>query len=286
MNYRTKLKVTPWMFIAPFLFVFLAFSLYPIVYSIVLSFGSYKGNAVHLVGLKNYTYLLKDKNFGLSILNTFKIGIVQVPIMICLALVLAVFLNSKAIRAKGLFRMAIFMPVLIDAVSYSVIFSMLFNDNGFINNVICMFGGTGLSWYTDSWLATIIIVTAQTWKWVGYNTVLILAGLQNIPGELYEAAAIDGATGVQTFQRITLPQLKSIILLVVVTSINGAVQMFTEPNIITHGGPTNGTLTVMLHLYNIGFKNFNFGVASAGSYVVVLIVLVLTLIQLRIGKED
>jgi len=252
----------------------------------VLSFGSYKGNAVHLVGLKNYAYLLKDKNFVLSIMNTFKIGIIQVPIMICFSLGLANFLNSKLIRCKGFFRMAIFMPVLIDAVSYSVIFSMFFNDIGFVNSFIQAMGGQSVSWFTSATTATAMIVTAQTWKWTGYNTVIILAGLQNIPGELYEASAIDGATKMQTFLRITLPQLKNILLLVMITSINGAVQMFTEPNIITHGGPTNSTLTVMLHLYNIGFKNFNFGVASAGSYVVVFIVVILTLIQLRAGREE
>ncbi len=112
--------------------VFILFSIYPIIYSIVLSFGSYKGNIVRLSGLRNYRYLLSDKNFSLSLLNTLKIGIIQVPLMIGLALVLANFLNSKLIHGKGFFRMAVFMPVLIDAVSYSVIFSMLFNDNGFV----------------------------------------------------------------------------------------------------------------------------------------------------------
>ncbi len=285
MNYQRKLKVTPWMFIAPFLVVFILFSIYPILYSVVLSFGSYKGNVIKLSGLRNYRFLLSDKNFALSLINTFKIGIIQVPLMIMLALGLAVFLNSKIIRGKGFFRMAVFMPVLIDAVSYSVIFSMLFNDNGFINNAIAMMGGTKLTWYTSSWLATMMIVFAQTWKWTGYNTVIILAGLQNIPAELYEAASIDGASRFKQFTKITIPQLKNILILVMVTSINGAVQMFTEPNIITHGGPTNSTLTSMLYLYNIGFKNFNFGVACAGSYVIVFIVVILTVIQLRAGRE-
>ncbi|MCE5342601.1 MAG: sugar ABC transporter permease, partial [Eubacteriales bacterium] len=178
MNYRTKLKVTPWMFIAPFLVVFVLFSIYPVLYSVVLSFGSYNSSVIKLSGLRNYRFLLSDRNFATSLLNTLKIGIIQVPLMLVLALVLANFLNSKLIRGKGFFRMAVFMPVLIDAVSYSVIFSMLFNDNGFINNMIQMFGGGKLSWYTDSRLATMIIVIAQTWKWTGYNMVIILAGLQ------------------------------------------------------------------------------------------------------------
>lgn len=181
--------------------------------------------------------------------------------------------------------MAIFIPVLIDAVSYSVIFSLLFNDKGFINSMIARMGLIPQSWYTNAGLATMMIVIAQTWKWTGYNMIIILSGLQNIPGELYEAAAIDGAGRIQQFFRITIPLLRNMILMVLVTSVNGAVQMFTEPNIITHGGPTGSTTTVMFYLYNMGFKNFNFGIACAGSYVVVAIVVLLTIVQLQAGKE-
>lgn len=285
MSYKWKMKIAPWCFIAPFLIVFLLFAIYPVFYSIVLSFGTYRGGNVSLEGLRNYEFLLSDESFLESILNTFKIGIIQVPIMIFLSLVLACLLNGKKVRGKGFFRMAIFIPVLIDAVSYSVIFSLLFNDQGFVNNIIAGLGFEPLSWYTDPWRATFMIVIAQTWKWMGYNTIIILSGLQNIPAELYEAASIDGANSVQQFFRITIPQLRNMILLVMVTSVNGAVQMFTEPNIITHGGPTGSTTTVMLYLYNMGFKNFNFGIACAGSYVVVFIVVILTLIQMHAGKE-
>lgn len=285
MNYRLKIKLAPWLFLTPFLAVFLMFAVYPVIYSVVLSFGTYKGGNVIMSGFKNYAFLLSDKAFLQSILNTFKIGLIQVPIMILLALVLASFLNSKLVKGQGFFRMAIFIPVLIDAVSYSVIFSLLFNDQGFINSAISAVGIVPASWYTSPGLATMMIVIAQTWKWTGYNTIIILSGLQGIPGELYEAAAIDGASRVQRFLRITIPQLRNMIILVMVTSVNGAVQMFTEPNIITHGGPTGSTTTVMLYLYNMGFKNFNFGIACAGSYVVVAIVVILTLVQMRAGKE-
>lgn len=286
MSYKLKMKIAPWGFIAPFLVIFILFAIYPVIYSLTLSFGTFKAGKVTLSGLRNYSYLLSDKSFIQSILNTFKIGIIQVPIMIFLSIIFASLLNSKLVRGKGFFRMAIFIPVLIDAVSYSVIFSLLFNDQGFVNTIIAKLGIEPQSWFLNPWLATMIIVIAQTWKWTGYNTILVLSGLQNIPGELYEAAAIDGANRMQQFFKITIPLLKNIILMVTVTSINGAVQMFTEPNIITHGGPTGSTTTVMKYLYDMGFKNFNFGIACAGSYVVVLIVVVLTLIQMRAGKED
>ena len=285
MSYKLKMKLAPWCFIAPFLIVFILFAVYPVIYSVVLSFGTYKGGTVRLSGIKNYAFLLSDKAFFQSVFNTFKIGIIQVPIMVFLAIVLASFLNSKLVKGKGFFRMVIFIPVLIDAVSYSVIFSLLFNDQGFINSLVDSLGITPVSWYTTPGLATMMIVIAQTWKWTGYNTIIILSGLQNIPSELYEAAAIDGANRIQQFFSITIPLLKNMIILVMVTSVNGAVQMFTEPNIITHGGPTGSTTTAMLYLYNMGFKNFNFGIACAGSYVVVAIVVILTLIQMRAGKE-
>lgn len=286
MSYKLKMKIAPWGFIAPFLAVFLIFAIYPVIYSLTLSFGTFKAGKVTLSGLRNYSYLLSDQSFIQSILNTFKIGIIQVPIMIFLSIVFACLLNSKLVKGKGFFRMAIFIPVLIDAVSYSIIFSLLFNDQGFVNSIIAKLGFETQSWFLNPWMATMIIVIAQTWKWTGYNTILVLSGLQNIPGELYEAASIDGAGRIQQFFKITIPLLKNIILMVMVTSINGAVQMFTEPNIITHGGPTGSTTTVMKYLYDMGFKNFNFGIACAGSYVVVLIVVILTLIQLKAGKED
>ena len=182
MSYKLKMKLAPWCFITPFLIVFVLFAVYPVLYSIVLSFGTYKGGTVNFSGIKNYMFLLSDKSFFQSILNTFKIGIIQVPIMIFLAMVLACFLNSKMVKGKGFFRMAIFIPVLIDAVSYSVIFSLLFNDQGFVNSIIGKLGFTPTSWYINPWLATMMIVIAQTWKWTGYNTIIVLSGFQNIPG--------------------------------------------------------------------------------------------------------
>ena len=279
------MKIAPWCFIAPFFIVFLIFAVYPVIYSVILSFGTYKGGQVSLSGLRNYSFLLSDKSFFQAILNTFKIGLIQVPVMIFLAIFLACLMNSRLIKGKGFFRMAIFIPVLIDAVSYSVIFSLLFNDKGFINSMIARMGLIPQSWYTNAGLATMMIVIAQTWKWTGYNMIIILSGLQNIPGELYEAAAIDGAGRIQQFFRITIPLLRTMNMMVFVTYVNGAVQMFTEPNIITHGGPTGSTTTVMFYLYNMGFKNFNFGIACAGSYVVVAIVVLLTIVQLQAGKE-
>lgn len=286
MNYRTKLKLTPYMFLATFLVLFAVFMIYPILYSFVLSFGNYKGQEVVLTGLRNYQYILNDAMFRKALVNTFVIMLIQVPIMIFLSLTLSVLINSKLVKLRGVFRTGVFVPVLIDAVSYTIVFSLFFSETGIINSSLQALGFSPLGWFTNGLLAKMMIVFAVNWKWTGYNAVIMLAGLQNIPTELYEAASIDGASALQRFFRITLPQLKPIMLFVTITSINGSLQMFTEPNLLTRGGPTNQTLTVMLHLYNIGFKNFNFGVACAGAYLLLVIIGIVTFIQLRITREE
>ncbi|ADU26322.1 carbohydrate ABC transporter permease [Ethanoligenens harbinense] len=287
MGYTLRKKLSPLIFVGPFLALFAIFMLYPIIYSVVLSFSKYRAGDIVFVGLKNYTYLLTEPLFYKSLLNNFIILLIQVPIMILLALVFGNLLNSALIRGKGFFRMFTFMPVLIDAVSYSIIFSLFFNENnGLVNNVLGVFGVSPHHWFSNGPLAMMVIILALTWRWTGYNSIIILSGLQNISADLYEAADIDGANSVVKFFRITIPQLKPVIMFCVFNSINGTLQLFTEPQLLTQGGPANATLTSVLYLYQIGFKNFNFGVASAGSYILAIIIAIMTLIQFRVTKED
>jgi lactose/L-arabinose transport system permease protein len=132
----------------------------------------------------------------------------------------------------------------------------------------------------------IVVMLALTWRWTGYNSVIMLAGLQNIPRDIYEAADIDGANTLTKFIKITIPQLKPVILFSVFNSINGTFQLFTEPNVLTQGGPANATTTMVLYLYKTAFTDLNFGVASAGSYILAIIIAALTLVQLRVMRED
>lgn len=287
MGYSLKKKLSPFIFIAPFLVVFAVFMVYPIFYSVVLSFSKYRAGDIVFVGLKNYTYLLTEPLFYKSLLNTFIILLIQVPIMTLLSLVLGNLLNSALIHGKAFFRMFTFMPVLIDAVSYSIIFSLFFNENGgFVNSILKVFGMSSLHWFSSGPLAMTVIILALTWRWTGYNSIIILSGLQNISADLYEAADIDGATSIVKFWKITVPQLKPVIMFCVFNSINGTLQLFTEPQLLTQGGPANATMTSVLYLYQTGFKNFNFGVASAGSYILAIIIAIMTLIQFRVTKED
>jgi len=179
------------------------------------------------------------------------------------------------------------MPVLIDTVSYSIIFSLIFRESGGVaNNVLSVFGIQPLHWITVGYLARAVIIFAVTWRWTGYNSVIMLSGLQNVPGELNEAAAIDGASTFVRFIRITIPELKPVIIFSIINSINGTMQLFTEPNLLTvNGGPVNKTMTIVLYLYNTGFKSFNFGVASAGSYILAIMIIILALTQLRLTRE-
>lgn len=288
MNVCMKKKLTPYLFLMPFLILFIVFMVYPTFYSLAISFMRYRTGKFEWVGLANFKFLLSDSVFLKSIANTFIILIIQVPVMTVAAAILASLLNMGNLRGKGIFRMFIFMPILIDAVSYSIVFSLLFNNNegGFINGIIVSLGGQPLEWMNNGWLAKIVIVTAVTWRWTGYNMIMILGGLQNISSDLYEAAAIDGAGKIKRFFAITIPGVKPVLIFSVVLSVTGVLQLFTEPNLITHSGPSNETLTMVQYLYNIGFKQFNFGVSAAGAYILAIMVGVLTWIQLKVTKED
>lgn len=287
MRDATKRKIVPFLFLAPFLIVFIVFMAYPVVYSVVISFMRYRSGVFTFNGLKNFTFLLTDSLFYKSLLNTFIILLLEVPIQTLLALVLANLLNTQKIVGKGLLRMFIFMPVLIDTVSYSIVFGLFFNANGgLINGLLSELGLPGVDWLNGDFSAKLVIVFAMLWRWTGYNTVIILGGLQNIGTELYEAAAIDGASKIRQFFSITIPGVKQVTLFSVILSVNGALQLFTEPFLLTKGGPINETMTIVHYLYQTGFKNFNFGVASAGAYVLAGLIAILTFIQLKVTKED
>jgi len=135
-------------------------------------------------------------------------------------------------------------------------------------------------------LARAVIVTMIIWKWTGYNSIIMLAGLQSISNDLYEAASIDGANAVVKFFKITIPELTPVIVFAVVLAVNGTLQLFTEPSLMTNGGPLNTTLTIVLYLYNMGIVSFNYGVASAGAYILAFMIVILTIIQMKVTKED
>jgi len=297
-----------YLFIAPFFLLFSVFLAFPVFYTLYLSFFEYQGVGqgslfwidlgpvsleipqiarLDFVGLGNYARLLGNDLFWQSMFNTSYILAIQVPLMIGLALALALALNASFMRFKGVFRTAIALPVSANLVAYSTVFLLLFNEQlGFLNYVLAGVGLGPVPWLTDGFWARNTIIAAVTWRWTGYNMIILLAGLQTIPQQLYEAAEIDGADRWEKFRYVTLPQLKPVLLFVVVLSTIGTFKLFAEPYVITGGGPTNSTITIVQYIYRQAFVNFNLGYASALTVVFVAIVSAFSIVQIKIGGED
>ena len=279
-----------WIFISLAFTLYLIFTIYPAVESLMLAFQSPAGGEYEFVGMKNFIRMFNDKIFLQSLFNTFLYMIIQVPLMLAAALFIATLLNSKALRLKGFFRTSIFLPCVTSLVAYSILFKMMFSIDGIVNQVLMHLGvlSQPYQYLQDSAWARAIIIIAMIWRWTGYNVIFYLAALQNIPKETFEAARVDGANVFQIFRKITIPQLKPIILLTTIMSTNGTLQLFDETMNITQGGPANATITVSHYIYNQSFVYApDFGYASAISYMVVFIMIILAIIQFGVsGKED
>ncbi|MEV5688174.1 MULTISPECIES: carbohydrate ABC transporter permease [unclassified Streptomyces] len=276
----------PYLLIMPAVLGFAIFKAYPIVASLWISLTTGNGADRHFTGLDNYQRLLHDPLFWTALKNTALILVVQVPLMLGLALLVALGLNSTKVWLRPLWRLGVFVPSLTGLVAAGVMFSVILNrDAGLLNWVLSLFGIDRVNWLGSPFWARIGVVLVITWHYTGYNAVIYLAGLQGIPQELYEAAKVDGAGPIRRFVSITVPQLRPILLLTVVLSTIGTLQLFDEPYVLTGGGPDNSTLTVTMYLYNNGFKYFDFGYASALAYALALIVAVLGLLQVRLMGE-
>ncbi|MEU9462241.1 carbohydrate ABC transporter permease [Streptomyces sp. NPDC088394] len=276
----------PYLLIMPAVLGFAIFKAYPIVASLWISLTTGNGAGRHFTGLDNYQRLLNDPLFWTALKNTALILVVQVPLMLGLALLIALGLNSAKVWLRPLWRLGVFVPSLTGLVAAGVMFSVILNrDAGLLNWVLSLFGIDRVNWLGSPFWARVGVVLVITWHYTGYNAVIYLAGLQGIPQELYEAAKVDGAGPIRRFVSITLPQLRPILLLTVVLSTIGTLQLFDEPYVLTGGGPDNATLTVTMYLYNNGFKYFDFGYASALAYALALIVAVLGFLQVRLMGE-
>lgn len=278
-----------WVFITPAALLIFVLSFYPMVYAFVLSLHSGLGNNLRFAGVRNYLRLFQDPTFPAAVRNVFTYLIIQVPVMLFLALILASILNSKNLKFKGLFRTLIFLPCATALVSSALIFKSFFSLDGIVNITLINLGiiSSPMSFLTNSVWAKIIIILVITWRWTGYNTIFYLAGFQNIDTQVYEAARLDGASSIQQFFKITLPLLRPVILLTTIMSTNGTLQLFDEVRSITNnGGPGTATLTISLYIYDLIFRNVTqFGYASAVSYTILIMVAVLAFIQMKIGDR-
>lgn len=277
-----------WSFIILSVVMISLFYFYPMIQALSLSFKSGMGNNLDFVGLDNYSRLFSDPTFLAALKNTLIYLIFQVPIMIILALVFSVILNSPDLKFKGFFRTAIFLPAVTSLVAYSVIFKYLFANDGLINDFLQTIHliSEPINWITDPFWAKVTIIIAITWRWTGYNMIFYLSSLQNIDRSIYEAAKIDGATSIQQFFRITIPMLKPIILFTSITSTIGTLQLFDEPMNITKGGPGDATMTISQYIYNLSFEySPDFGYAATVSYVIVILVVIFSILQFKAAGD-
>lgn len=282
--------VTGWAFLLPASLLIVVMSFWPMIDALILSFKTGRGARLSFVDplWSNYARLLEDEIFLKTLRNTVVYLVVQVPIMLLVALVLAVILNKRDLRFKGLWRTAIFLPCAVSLVSYSLVFRTLFATDGFVNDLLVGIGvlDAPVNWLGQPDTARAVIILGLLWRWTGYNMVFYLAALQNVDPSTIEAARIDGAGALKTFWYVTVPQLKPMIVFTAIVSTNGTLQLFDESWNLTKGGPAYASMTMSHYLYELSFqKNPNFGYAAALSYVILVLVAILALIQLKVGDK-
>lgn len=295
-SFLTTLKKNrvAYVYIAPFYILFSIFGLFPMIAGFFLSFFRWDGmSAMHFLGLTNYINLFKDVLFWRALGNTLFIGIIaHIPILLG-GLVLAYILNSKLVKGQNIFKTIYFMPMVTSAVAITIIFQNLFGNNyGLINWVLSLFGEKPINWLGgDGSLIKVAVIVMFAWKWIGWNMVIYLAGMQGISNDIYEAARIDGASNSRIVFSIVIPLLKPIILFTLIQSSIGMFNLFTEPFVLTNsswtGGVNNGGLTLMMYLLNKAPQGGTaYGYASAVAYVITIMIVIISIILNKVMAEN
>ena len=285
----TKENWTGLAFIAPAVILLFVFLFVPFVMTLGYSFTNYnilKPDAMKFVGLKNFIKLAQDTVFRKSIINTFVFVILVVPLQVGLGLGLALLINKK-LKGISIFRMAFFAPTVLSLVVVSILWSYIYNpNNGLLNSLLGSVGIGPFKFLNDPGTAMLCIVILSAWQGCGFQMMIFLSGLQDIPSYLYEAAAVDGATPFQQFLNITLPGLKNITTFISLSIVVSAFQLIVQPMMMTGGGPQNSTMTIVYEIYQTVFKYNQMGYGSAMALVFTVMVLVITLIQNKITSKN
>lgn len=274
-------------FVTPYFIVFAVFGIYPILYSLYLSFTNSNGFSESFVGLANYAHLLHDQLFYQALGNTVTIWLISIIPQVTLALVLALILNEKFIKGRHFFQAVFFLPNIVTPVTIGVLVDLMFDwQTGFVNKLFMSLGliQQPIYWFGHPFLTQLVVGGVMCWQWFGYNMLIFIAGLQSIDPELYEAAAMDGATKPQMALRISLPLLRPVLLFIVITSIIGGLQIFDVPMMVGNA-VGNATQTLLVFLYKTGFVNFNYGYAAAIAYATFVIIVVFTLISFKLANR-
>lgn len=276
-------KLAPYVFTAPFVVTFLVFFLYPVISSVVMTFQNILPGKVEFIGLDNYRRL-SDPIFFKALGLNLRYTLFTLALLIPIPMLLAILLNNKYMKGKNFFRSTLFIPALTSVVVAGTIFRLIFGElpGSLMNQVIGFFGSKPIKWLRNPAFAMIPLLTLAMWRWTGVNILYFLAGLQNIPNELYEAANIDGANSWQVLRRIIVPMLKPTTIYVITISIYGGMAMFTESYMLWSGNrsPNNIGTTIVGYLYRKGFEENNMGYGSTVGIVLLVIVLFVNVVQL------
>lgn len=280
-------KIAPYVFIAPFVIVFLVFFVYPIISSFVMSFQNVVPGQTEFIGWKNYKHL-GNREFKKAVRNSLVYTVMTLATLLPIPMFLAVLLNSKKMVAKGFFRSVLFLPALVSVVVGGFTFRLIFGElpTSLLNTVTSKFGAEPIKWLggPKQWTTYLALLVLAMWRWMGVNIIYYLSGLQNIPDELYESADIDGANNWQRFTKITMPLLKPTTIYVLTISIYGGLAMFLESYMLFNGNnsPQGAGLTIIGFLYKLGWQQAKYGFASAVGVVLLLVTLTINLIQLKL----
>jgi cellobiose transport system permease protein len=284
------LKLSPYLYISPFFVLFLVTGLFPIAYTAVISFMDWdlvRGSG-EFIGFDQYAYVLSQPKFWDALRNTFSIFLLSSVPQLLVAIFIAAMLDQN-IRAKTFWRMGVLVPYVMAPVAVALIFSNMFGDQyGVVNTLLGHLGIPAIPWHANAFASHIAIATMVNFRWTGYNTLILLAAMQAIPRDYYEAATVDGAGRIRQFFSITLPSLKPTLIFVIITSTIGGLQIFDEPRMYDQygtGGADNQWLTITLYLYNIGWGEWNFGRAAALAWILFLIILAIGVINLLITRS-
>ena len=286
----STVRISPgWLFVSPALLTIGLFFLLPVVAALLLSFTDFDIYALRtlenarIVGLDNYIALLRDPLFWTALRNTLYFVLVGGPLSVAVSLGAALLVSARLVRFKGFFRTVYFAPVVTTLVAVAVVWRYIYHPrSGLLNYALGFLGIGPIDWLGDPAWAMPSIILLAVWKNFGYNMVIFIAGLQAIPDYLYEAAELDGAGPWQRFRHVTLPALAPTFLFVALLTMIGYFQLFAEPYVMTQGGPLHATYSVVLFMYEQGFRWWNMGFAAAIAFVLFLIILAATLLQLRL----
>lgn len=281
------------LFLAPALGAIFIFFFIPVIAAFVMSFTDFDIYALadfstaRFIGFKNYAMLINDPLFWTALKNTFYFVVVAGPLNVAVSLGAALLLNSRLLRFKALFRLSYFIPVVTTLVAVAIVWRFIYHPRfGILNYLLGFAGIDAIDWLGDPFWAMPAIILLSVWKNFGYNMIIFIAGLQNIPNQLYEAARIEGASRWQELRSITLPMLAPTTFFISIITMIGFFQLFAEPYVMTQGGPLNKTLSIVLYMYQEGFRWWNMGYSAAIAFVLFFIIFVGTLMQFKLQKDS